>query len=90
MDRNGRSRCSGIRSRVSSAIERIELAQDAMVSSSGRVYEIGDEPCQDVDASWVFRTWLIRSQFSDPKDISAAYLRLRRMRGHLGPVGGAS
>lgn len=76
--------------RVSSAIERIDVARDAMVSSSGRVYEIGGEPCEDADASWVFRTWLMRSHFSGPKEVTQAFLRLRRMRGHLGPVGGAS
>ncbi len=75
--------------RVSSAIERIDLARDAMVSRSGRVYEIGGEPCEDSNASWVFGVWRMRSNYSDPKEITSAYLRLRRMRGHVDPIGGA-
>lgn len=72
--------------RVSSAIAKIDLQRNAMVTSSGRVYEIGGESCEDVDANWVFRTWLNHLNCSHATEITGAFLRLQRIRGLKGPV----
>jgi hypothetical protein len=77
--------CEG---RVSSAIATIDPQRNSMVTSSGRVYEFDREPCEDVEANFMFRTWLNTLQCNDATEITGAYQRLQRIRGLKGPAGG--